>query len=332
MSHYTPWPIGIRGGALGINYDGNVYLLADGRLILQSGGGLTLSSTSDIVMSGGNIQMATGGDLNMTGGDINLTGGDLEIVGTGHVNIQNGSNWIWLDPTGIDIQGVNVDIDATSNLSLAGGRLNIDSSQIYLGSTGGYTYIYDKTSGNPVLKLGYTDANNYRLFLYKTGAWREILPTDLMDVGYGFQYWGSGTPNGALLCNGQWVSMTTYSALYGVMGDLNTYGGKSMVGAGQDVLWRDNAVTQEDWTGAFWYLGRPLTVLTKSAGCTLTVGSTYYVRVDEHNSYAFHLYNSVADATADVNRIALGTEPKTFTYRQQGCFKLPTVANTYVRY
>jgi hypothetical protein len=132
MSHYSPWPIGIRGGALGINYDGNVYLLADGRLILQSGGGLTLSSTSDIVMSGGNIQMATGGDLNMTGGDINLTGGDLEIVGTGHVNIQNGSNWIWLDPTGIDIQGVSIDMDSASEMNLGGGSINLTGGDVTL--------------------------------------------------------------------------------------------------------------------------------------------------------------------------------------------------------
>lgn len=39
----------------------------------------------------------------------------------------------------------------------------------------GFTYIYDRDSGKPVLRLMYVDENNYKLYLLHEGTWTEIL-------------------------------------------------------------------------------------------------------------------------------------------------------------
>jgi hypothetical protein len=110
MVHYSPWPVNIKGGFLGIDYNGDVYMLADGRLIMQSGGGLTFSSTSDIIMNGGSITM--------TGGAINLDSGD---------------NYIHISPTLMEFNAANMLMKQGNVYATSGGD--------------GYTFYFTTESG-----------------------------------------------------------------------------------------------------------------------------------------------------------------------------------------
>jgi hypothetical protein len=67
MVHYSPWPVNIKGGFLGIDYNGDVYMLADGKLYVQGNGGIVLNSTSTIDLNGGAITL-NGGSI--TGWDV----------------------------------------------------------------------------------------------------------------------------------------------------------------------------------------------------------------------------------------------------------------------
>lgn len=140
-------------------------------------------------------------------------------------------------------------------------------------------------------------------------------------IGAGILYYGSDVPTNYLLCNGSWISATTYSSLFPVIGYRYDVASNSY----------NSYIKVETTEMDGWAQG--IAIRFSVAPNSLSTTTTYYYgpEVDSYGTTCVTLHSTYADAMAGTNAIDCGHNINCKVHKYD-YFKLPTVSDTYVRY